>query len=92
MQVDASMSTPGFMAEMLLQSHLGEIHLLPALPAAWPRGSVTGLVARGGYRVDMEWNHGRLIRAKITLPCQGDAPRVRVAGALVDPRHDPRFN
>jgi alpha-L-fucosidase 2 len=65
LQVDGSMSTPGFMAEMLLQSHQGELHLLPALPAEWPQGGVKGLRARGGFSVDMDWRHGRLTRAVI---------------------------
>jgi alpha-L-fucosidase 2 len=65
MQVDGSMSTPGFMAEMLLQSHRGEVHLLPALPDAWPSGSVRGLRARGGFVVDMSWQDGQLIHAMV---------------------------
>ena len=74
MQVDGSMSVPGFMAEMLLQSHLGEIHLLPALPVAWPDGDVTGLCARGGFVVDVTWDNGQLKRAvihsKVGGPCR----------------------
>ncbi len=59
---------------MLAQSHAGRIHLLPALPKAWPTGKVTGLCARGGFEVEMSWDDGRLtqavIHSKSGLPCK----------------------
>ena len=69
-------------AEMLLQSHAGEIHLLPALPQAWPTGRVTGLCARGGYTVDMAWANGQLVKARITAREGGSVP-VRLGGRVI---------
>jgi alpha-L-fucosidase 2 len=50
---------------MLMQSKNGEIHLLPALPSAWPKGEVKGLCARGAFTIDLAWSAGRLVTARV---------------------------
>jgi alpha-L-fucosidase 2 len=92
-QIDGNFGAPAGMAEMLLQSHQSEVRneksevrildLLPALPKAWPAGTVTGLCARGGFEVDLAWDQGALtkavIRSKLGHPC-----RIRWGSAVVD--------
>ena len=76
--------------ELLVQSHAGELELLPALPTSWTSGKVLGLRARTGYEVDIEWSNRKLTRATIRSSL-GTTPVVRVQGELTDAREDPRI-
>jgi len=75
-QIDGNFAATAGISEMLLQSHLGEVHLLPALPKAWPAGEITGLKARGNFEVNIVWKEHRLAKASIKS-VKGNACTIR---------------
>jgi alpha-L-fucosidase 2 len=80
-QIDGNFGGCAGIAEMLVQSHAGEIELLPALPRAWPKGSVRGLRARGNFTVDIVWDQGKVIAYRVASP-KPQKVKVRANGAV----------
>jgi alpha-L-fucosidase 2 len=81
-QIDGNFGYTAGVIEMLLQSYTGEIDLLPALPRAWPEGKVTGLHARGGFTVDIEWKQGKVTHYRIAS-AEPRPVKVRVNGQIM---------
>lgn len=80
-QIDGNFGCTSGIAEMLMQSHNGAIHLLPAIPVVWKSGSVKGLIARGGFVVDVKWNDGHVTYLKIKSALGGNC-RLRLPNIL----------
>lgn len=80
-QIDGNFGCAAGIIEMLMQSHDGSIHLLPALPDAWPSGKISGIKARGGFEIAMEWKNGKITRLEIRSALGGNC-RLRLPNML----------
>ena len=80
-QIDANFGATAGIAEMLIQSHDGAVDILPALPKAWPNGSITGLKARGGFVVDIDWKKGKVTHL-VVKSSKGGVCKLRLPNIL----------
>lgn len=87
-QIDGNLGSAAAVLEMLLQSHGGIIRLLPALPAEWPNGRACDLRARGGFRIDIQWQEGQWqeahLTATVTGPCKVKDPQQKIRVQTTD--------
>jgi alpha-L-fucosidase 2 len=82
-QIDGNFGGTAGITEMLLQSHAGEVELLPALPAAWQNGHIHGIMARGGFEVSIDWKNGKMKQARITSKL-GNPLKLSCSGKVID--------
>jgi alpha-L-fucosidase 2 len=84
MQIDGNFGITAGIAEMLMQSQAGEIELLPALPKEWPTGKISGLRARGGFEVGVEWKAGKLVSVTVKNVSGDGHAKLRYGSKVVE--------